>query len=237
MKFGEVFKYDIVDSTNETAKELCENSHKRFVVTANEQKHGKGQYGRKWTSPSGENLIATFCIPQCEINVGTLVSFAAANAICKLLEKNNLSPKCKWPNDIEIAGNKLAGILIENVSKWVLIGIGLNVNWPSERSNLNNGKKCTGIFAETGKKFKVDSFITPLADLLYLHLNQSANDILKLYKQFWNRKNNIEVLIDDNKWISAKQTGIDSFGNLIVRTVSGNIIKINTSARVRTNVI
>ena len=47
MNCWEIFKYDVVESTNEIAKNICADRSERFVVTANDQRSGKGQYGRK----------------------------------------------------------------------------------------------------------------------------------------------------------------------------------------------
>ena len=114
-----MFKYDVVSSTNETAKKLCAKHHEKFVVTTDMQTKGKGQYGRKWLSPARRNLLATFCFPQREIATGILISFAAANAVCVVLKNNNFVPQCKWPNDIEIDDNKIAGILTEKIDDWL----------------------------------------------------------------------------------------------------------------------
>jgi len=59
---------------------------------------------------------------------------------------------------------------------------------------------------------------------------------LELYNSYWNNKRNIEIFVDNN-WVPAKQKGIDSDGSLIAESAPGNIIKINTSALVRTDVI
>ncbi len=230
----DILKYDVVDSTNETAKKICADRCKQFVVSAKKQTAGKGQYGRDWLSPSGENFLATFCVPQGDITEDNLVSFAAANALSIVLKDYCFTPQCKWPNDIEICDGKIAGILTEKVNDWFLIGIGLNLNWPKKKSELESGRKITSLFAESGKKFNADEFVLLIGEALNSQIKKSADAILKLYKSFWNKKRNIEILVD-GKWIPAKQTGIDLDGTLITKLTSGKLIKINTSARIRTN--
>jgi len=187
-----------------------------------------------WLSPSGENFLATFCVPQGDITEDNLVSFAAANALSIVLKDYCFTPQCKWPNDIEICDGKIAGILTEKVNDWFLIGIGLNLNWPKKKSELESGRKITSLFAESGKKFNADEFVLLIGEALNSQIKKSADAILKLYKSFWNKKRNIEILVD-GKWIPAKQTGIDLDGTLITKLTSGKLIKINTSARIRTN--
>ncbi len=232
--YWKVFKYDVVDSTNETAKNICGDCNEQFVVIADAQSNGKGQFGRKWLSPSGENVLATFCIPRREIAAENLISFAAANAVSVILKEFNIVPKCKWPNDIEVSNSKIAGILTEKTKDWVLVGIGLNLNWPIKKSELENGKKYTSLFAECGSKYNADKFVLLLSNALNSHIKQSAGETLTLYKSFWNQKRNIEILVDDN-WQPAKQIGIDTDGALIAGLTSGQTIKIYTSARIRTN--
>jgi len=230
----DIIKYDVVDSTNETAKKLCADRHKQFVVTANRQTAGKGQYGRDWLSPAGENFLATFCVLQGDITEENFVSFAAANAVSIVLKNYGFSPQCKWPNDIEIFGNKVAGILTEKVNGWFLIGIGLNLNWPKKTTELKKGRKITSLLAESGKKFNADELVLLIDETLHSQIKNSAEAVLKLYKSFWNKKRNIEILVD-GKWIPAKQTGIGLDGALITKSTSGKLIKISTSARIRTN--
>lgn len=127
----------IVDSTNNYAMQLIQDglAYHGLVVTADEQTKGKGQRGKAWLSQPGENVIMSIVIdPQSYMDIYWL-SFFIPVAVCKAI--NELVPECqvkiKWPNDIYVGKQKLAGILIENVFrgngiKHTVIGIGINAN-------------------------------------------------------------------------------------------------------------
>ncbi|HXU00431.1 MAG TPA: biotin--[acetyl-CoA-carboxylase] ligase [Polyangia bacterium] len=109
------------------------------VIAADEQTAGRGRLGRSWHSPAGENLYVSLLLrparPAAEIPPLTLLAGAAvARAIAPL----GVSPRLKWPNDVQLvdaagARRKLAGVLTEMASagarvEHVVVGIGVNVN-------------------------------------------------------------------------------------------------------------
>lgn len=127
----------IVDSTNNYAMQLIQDglAYHGLVVSAAEQTKGKGQRGKVWLSEPGENVVMSIVIdPQSYMDIYWL-SFLIPLAVCKALQE--VVPECqikiKWPNDIYVGKQKLAGILIENVFrgstiKHTVIGVGINAN-------------------------------------------------------------------------------------------------------------
>lgn len=131
--------FNTIDSTNNWAKSNAHtlDPNKITCITTQEQTAGRGRWFRKWVSPKGENIYASiyFCVPRnCPYlpNLGQLLSLSCA----KILKKKGFSPQIKWPNDILLAGQKVAGILTEAVTfedrVGVILGIGLNVNMSQE---------------------------------------------------------------------------------------------------------
>ena len=105
-----------------------------LVVTANHQTSGNGQRGRFWESSIGDNLLISVVI---EPNIPTknqfLLSKCVALAVYDLLALYVDDVSIKWPNDILVAKQKIAGILIHNILKGnkithSVIGVGVNVN-------------------------------------------------------------------------------------------------------------
>ena len=157
MKF-KIFKYDTVNSTNETALRLikrtnCENG----FVYALSQKKGKGQYGKKWISKRGNFFGSIFF--QLKKNYPSLEEFALINPILNI---DILSKYCskrkiffKSPNDICINKKKISGILqvviFKGSKKYLIVGIGINLLSSPEIKNY----PCTNIYKETKKKIKV----------------------------------------------------------------------------------
>jgi len=100
------------------------------VVVARRQTQGRGRHGRDWFSPEG-NLYASILLrpgrPPARLSeLGFIVALAAADAVDSLLPDGHA--KLKWPNDVLIDGQKIAGILVEIVEDdAAVIGIGLNI--------------------------------------------------------------------------------------------------------------
>ena len=125
-------------------RQLAGGADAPFWVVADEQAQGRGRAGRLWHSPKG-NLYATLALrpgvsPATATQLSLVAALAAFDAATGLLAADRLAGlRLKWPNDLLLAGGKLAGILIESVtgSKTgelaVAIGIGINaVSAPSD---------------------------------------------------------------------------------------------------------
>ncbi len=95
-------------------------------VLAERQSSGRGQFQRPWHSPPG-NLYASLCVPQPPPAWCNLISLLAAEALRVVLSGLGLGATIKWPNDLLVAGKKVAGILIEERAGTVVAGVGLNL--------------------------------------------------------------------------------------------------------------
>ena len=124
--------YDVLPSTNDHLRVLAESGAAHFtVVTADSQTAGKGRGGKRWESPSGMGLWMSFLVrSESEVPpalVPVLVGLAATRALERLCP--SLRPGIKWPNDIEVEGRKLGGILCERAGPGaVVVGVGLNLH-------------------------------------------------------------------------------------------------------------
>ncbi|MDR0632902.1 MAG: biotin--[acetyl-CoA-carboxylase] ligase [Holosporales bacterium] len=125
------------DSTNAVAKRMildgealnC-SSLVGSIITSREQYSGYGTNGRSWQSPVG-NLYVSIILPIDIVDrtrIGQLslaTSIAVANSIKFRFGVENVA--VKWPNDILIGTEKVAGILIEIEKEFAVVGIGVNV--------------------------------------------------------------------------------------------------------------
>ena len=116
----------LTESTNVVARDLAgRGAPHGTLVTADEQTAGRGRQGRAWTAPIGSSLLCSWVI-RWDGRAPTLLSLAAGVAVAELAGPQAL---VKWPNDVLIAGRKLAGILVEGRPQehWAVLGIGINV--------------------------------------------------------------------------------------------------------------
>jgi BirA family transcriptional regulator, biotin operon repressor / biotin---[acetyl-CoA-carboxylase] ligase len=107
------------------------------VVLADHQTAGRGRGGRSWHSEAGAGIWLTLIErPQDAHAVEVLALRAGLRAALVLDRHAGGLIGLKWPNDLYLAGRKLAGMLIEarwqdGAPTWVAIGVGINVRVPA----------------------------------------------------------------------------------------------------------
>lgn len=178
----EKISFDTLDSTHLFAKT---NRHtfsrgKITTIVAKEQTKGKGRLERPWLSPKG-NLYATFFF--CWMGVSQDFSFLSllmAHSVTSLLQKHSLHPTIKWPNDVQVGGKKIAGILVEiffEKEVEVLVSVGLNLHLSQEEAALID-QPVTSLFLETGHTWDADALLSQLQE-------QFAQDLFLFQTKGW----------------------------------------------------
>ena len=128
--------YQRLESTNKEAWELidADKAENGMIVITDHQFSGKGRNSNKWyMSPSKGLAMSIIILESLDISKAQLIPLAAGLAVAKALTNRGSNPKLKWPNDILVNKQKIAGILIQNKLKGnyithSVIGLGLNVN-------------------------------------------------------------------------------------------------------------
>ena len=143
--FRAQLKHECSSSNDEImalARQSADLAHKALCV-AHFQTKGRGRQGRNWVNRQGECLMFslgwTFNKPQYELgSLALVVALACRRALADI----GLDVNIKWPNDLVVANDKLAGILIETArveNKTVaVIGIGINFVLPKEVENATS---------------------------------------------------------------------------------------------------
>ncbi len=121
-------------STSDDARALArEGTPGGTVVLASSQSSGRGRLGRSWLSPTGGLYLSLVLKPEVAPSELPSLSLAIGLGIVRGLEGCfGVRPTLKWPNDVQLAGGKLAGILLEMAAEadrvnWVVVGVGVNV--------------------------------------------------------------------------------------------------------------
>lgn len=129
----------VVGSTMDVAREAGRRGDAHgVVVVAEEQTAGRGRFGRRWLAPPGVNLSFTVLVRPTLAVLERLSMIAALAVADGVRAAAGVEVAFKWPNDVQVDGRKLAGILIEaelagEVPAFALVGIGLNVNLETAR--------------------------------------------------------------------------------------------------------
>ena len=130
-KFTLIHLESVTSTMSEIKKYL--DGENNICMIADLQTEGVGRRGNKWVSPKGNIYISFLFKFNLSIEQHFLLSAVTVNSIASLIsryvkEKINI----KWPNDILINNNKIAGIMTEIVElnniKYILIGAGINVS-------------------------------------------------------------------------------------------------------------
>jgi len=173
--------FETIDSTQTWAKEHLDACDPLAItcITADEQTKGRGRFQRKWISPKGQNMYATFVF-RLPLDTPHLISIAqiATLTLAKLLLKKKITPQIKWPNDLLLSGKKAAGVLCETSYQKnhvaIFLGIGINVNL-DQKSLEEIDQPATSLKVATGHAWDLE--------LLLNEYKQGLGEDLSLFQK------------------------------------------------------
>ena len=132
---NQIVVLDETTSTNDVVAQLAPSHSEGLVVFAERQTAGRGQYGRRWDSAAHRGLwLSVLLRPGIDVAESSkLTDLLAQTIAATLTEFAGLSAAIKPPNDVYVAGRKLAGVLVEmrvepGGSYCAVAGMGVNVN-------------------------------------------------------------------------------------------------------------
>ena len=224
-----ITRFKTLESTNQYLQNLLNEGIDIVdnIVVTDYQTSGKGQGKNVWESEDGKNLLfsialdMSFLKAENQFILTQIVSVTMINVLKNYLPEESLS--IKWPNDIYFNDKKIAGILIKNEIKGMMmgtsiIGIGLNVNQTSFDDNLPNPISMKMI---TGKDFDLDELLSAISYQLSVNSQQStANNQPPTANSY------IKHLYRYKQWASYEHEGsvkemmiigYDQFGRLILK--------------------
>ncbi len=155
---------------------------------------GRGRNGSIWYSEKSEDILCSIMLESRHKNLSELLiiaSLAVVYTLEKILHNQNIS--IKWPNDVLVNQNKIAGVIAESSSKTfsnfslAVVGIGLNVNLKC-RGNIKLPINTTSIAEITDKKvsrLEIFELLLINFDLLFAKLNKNQ-DIISEWKKYLN---------------------------------------------------
>jgi BirA family biotin operon repressor/biotin-[acetyl-CoA-carboxylase] ligase len=218
--------YQILTSTNTEASALLKTNDipEGTVVHTDFQTAGRGQQENRWESEHGKNLLVSIILYPGSVKPDEqfLISMSISLGICDFINRYYQGSKIKWPNDIYIKDDKIAGILIESsimgdTIENAVAGIGININqeeFPSLIKNPVSLKKITGI------EYNRDTCLRAL-----------LSDLDKRYKQllYGDRKGILKEYLKNLYWFNELhkyKAGKRTFKGTITEVSASGIIFI-----------
>lgn len=221
-----VVRRGVVDSTNEVAKTLiAEGVEPWTVVVAEKQVQGKGRFGRSWSSPRG-GLYLSLLLHE-DLARLPILSLAAGLATAEALESLGLEPRLKWPNDVLLRDQKVAGILVEGIvgpeTYWAILGIGINTNVSLEAlpEPLRDG--ATTLREALGEKVDNEALLEALLDAL-AHAHPPPGEEERVSRRYRERCSTLgrKVKVETaDGLLEGKAVDVDASGFLRLQTKEG----------------
>lgn len=133
---SEILVVEETASTNDLAWEAAERGAREgFVIFAERQTAGRGQYGRRWESAPYLGLwFSVLLRPAMTLRESPRLTSLLAEALAATIQdQTGCAAAIKLPNDIYVDGRKVAGVLVEgrtarDGSYLAVAGVGINVN-------------------------------------------------------------------------------------------------------------
>ena len=224
-------------STNDELSLLSkqENLPEGTVVYTDHQVAGKGQRGNSWKDEPAKNILASLLLKPKRLLIrqqhylNLITGLAVVELLSKYLDAAKL--KLKWPNDVYIEGNKVAGILIENTIKGqtidsAIVGVGVNLNQLQDLpEKATSVKKELGATPDSLDRLDFMEDLLSIFEKWYLKLgageftliDQAYDDVL-----YW--KNEVHMFQADGKRFDGVIRGINEIGRLQIETNDGQLI-------------
>ena len=181
-----------VTSTNEIAKKMAyQGAATGTVVVAEEQTGGRGRLERSFFSPKGKGILFSVILhPQCSAKDAPKFTLMAAVAVARAMERLNLRPEIKWPNDIMFDGRKLVGILTEMSAEighvnYIVVGIGINVNFSREDFPESIREIASSLSEIAGEELnRAAVFRAVLEEFEKLYTENNFDEVFKLWRKY-----------------------------------------------------
>jgi BirA family biotin operon repressor/biotin-[acetyl-CoA-carboxylase] ligase len=241
-RFGrELVWLDEVDSTN---RYLAENAAaftmSGAVAVAGHQTRGRGRYERSWFDAPGDSLLFSVLMryPVTESGSGFL-SLIPAIALAEVLHAHGserATVSVKWPNDVQLNGRKIAGILgqtaLQGARATSVVGMGVNVAVAAEDLPAELRATASSILVETGESILREALLAEILaawePLFDLFLEGSVSELRARWERFGPARDTWLTRREGAEMLTGQFQGLGESGQLRLRDRAGGTREIYT---------
>ena len=217
--------YPQIDSSNNRALEwLAAGAPSGSLVIADEQTRGRGRMGRVWTAPPDTALMFSYLLHTTS-DALTFVGMMGALAVCEAVDALGVHAGIKWPNDVQIDGRKLCGVLPE--AAWqgerligVVLGIGVNVRIDFAETPF--AVTAISLQDKIGEVDRVDLLLCVLARLDHWSARLASDDLFEAWRARLVMLGR-QVSVGD---VTGVAEAVDRQGGLLIRDDAGMLRRV-----------
>lgn len=225
-------------STNEVALRLAgDGVAEGAVVFAEHQSRGRGRLGRAWFGSAGKSVLMSLLLrPALRPPEAARLTILGAAATARAVEKlTAVRTSIKWPNDVIVGEEKLAGILTEMRAEpdrihHLVLGIGLNVNQTKTDFPEELRRRCCSLQILTGQMWNRAAVAAALLkELDWDYQRMKEGRFAEVAAEWQSRCATLgrQVAVQYGKsTIHGRAEAIDGDGALLLRTGSGLVKRI-----------
>ncbi|MEK7475576.1 MAG: biotin--[acetyl-CoA-carboxylase] ligase [Candidatus Coatesbacteria bacterium] len=226
-------------STNDVALHLAARGcPDGLVVAAEAQWAGRGRLQRAWHSPAGAGIWCSIVLrPECTVAEAQALTFLGAVAAARAIRAlHDLPVALKWPNDLVLGALKLGGVLAEleaegTVIRHAVVGIGLNVNLAQSEFPAPLRATATSVRATLGARVDRAALLCRVLEELdrrYAVLrSEGPGSLVAEAGGLMPMAGSIIRARDHARVLEGTVTGLDDDGALLVRLLSGSVVRLN----------
>jgi BirA family biotin operon repressor/biotin-[acetyl-CoA-carboxylase] ligase len=226
--------HESVSSTNALAAAAADRGVPEVhAVLADVQTAGRGRRGRRWEAPAGTSLLLSLVLrpraaPDRRGLLPLVAGLATAEAVAPFCP--GATTTVKWPNDVLVAGCKVAGVLGQAAGAAGVLGIGHNLDWRAvARPDALAG--ATSLAEEAGRpvdRWRVLAALVGVFGNRYSGWAEEPGAVLDAYRA---RCATIGAPVRVGRTgrapLEGTATGVSADGTLTVRTAAGAAITVS----------
>jgi BirA family transcriptional regulator, biotin operon repressor / biotin---[acetyl-CoA-carboxylase] ligase len=201
------------------------------VLVAEAQSAGRGRMGRQWVSPPGAALMFSVllrpaAVPQASRGwVPLLAGVAVALAV---RAETGVDASLKWPNDVQVNGAKLAGILAEQAGDAIVVGIGINVSSGRDELPVASATSLALEGADGAAPGRLLAGVLGELQRWYLAWagrgDAAGCGLHREYQRLCGTLGRqVRVSLPGGRTVTGEASGVDQTGRLVVRSAAGPV--------------
>lgn len=221
----------VTSSTASTNADLAESARagasEGTIHTTDHQVAGRGRLDRTWDSPEGSGIAVSVLLRPSEVEAGRWVwlPLLVGLAVAATVEECGVEAGLKWPNDVEVGGRKIAGILLERVDTAdgpaAVVGVGLNVSLRADEKPVENATSLVLEHAEESDRTVVLRLLLRNLEALYRAWRGAGGDPSAGVRESYLRRcvtlgSPVSVAMPDGSTLEGSADDIDDLGRLVV---------------------